>query len=391
MVTIADRADAMRRSMIRDMMEKAEGETDLVRLEVGEPDFTTPGHIIEAAYRAALDGDTHYTSDAGMIELREEIARKMQREDGVDVDPETGIVVCAGANEAIHLALLAVVNPGDEILIPTPAWPNYATHAAAVGATPRFVGLSAEDGFALDVDRIVDALRADTAAVLLTTPNNPTGQVYDPKGVRAIADAAGARDAVVIADEVYESLTFGGESRSVASYVADPDSVLVVNSFSKRYAMTGWRVGWLAGHPDVMQTARTFHQGTSSCASSVSQRAALAGLTGPQEPIRAMNRAFAERRDYVCDRFDAMPNVTCHEPAGGFYAFPNVASLPGQSLDIADTLLTEYGVVTVPGTGFGDAGENHLRISFATGLSELEKGLDRIESFAERAHPEGED
>jgi aspartate aminotransferase len=378
----ADRVDHLDRSKIRVMFDLAEEyDGDPVRLHVGEPDFDTPEHVLDAADRAAREGETHYTVNQGIPPLREAIADELDRESGVEVAPEQ-VTVKTGAMEALSLATLAVAGPGDEVVIPTPAWPNYYNHAAIAGATPVEVPLPADEGFDLDPERVVDAIGDDTAAVILTSPSNPTGRVYDEDAVREVADAAAAHDAYVFADEVYGRLTYDDEFRGMASYVDHPERVLTIGSCSKTYAMTGWRLGWLAGPQPIVDAVTRLGESTTACASSVSQHAALAALTGPQEPVAEMKAAFEERRDYVVDRVADIDGVSCPRPEGAFYAFLDVSELDGGSFDVAERLLDEHGVVTAPGDGFGEAGEGYVRISFANSLERIELGLDRIEEMA---------
>ncbi|WP_336344194.1 pyridoxal phosphate-dependent aminotransferase [Halalkalicoccus ordinarius] len=373
---ITERVAASERSAIRVMFDMAEAhDGDLVRLEVGEPDFDTPEHVVRAAFEAARAGETHYTSNAGLPALREAIA------DADEAVVPDGVTVTTGGMEALHLAMLTVVDPGSEVVIPAPAWPNYRTQTRLADGVPVEVPLPEERGFALDPDPMIEAMGGDTAAVVLTNPSNPTGRVFDPEAIREVAAAATEHGAYVIADEVYRGLVYEGADRAIASYVDDPDSVLTVDSCSKRYAMTGWRVGWLAGHPDLISEVNKIHESTTACASSVAQHAAIAAITGPQERTRAMYEAFAERREYVVERIDAMPVVSSAPPEGAFYAFLDVRALPGDTLSIAKRLLREHGVVTAPGNGFGDPGAGYLRVSFANGLDRLEAGFDGIEAM----------
>jgi aspartate aminotransferase len=373
---VTERVAASERSAIRVMFDMAEShDGDLVRLEVGEPDFDTPEHVVETAFDAARSGETHYTSNAGLPELREAIA-----DAGEGIDPD-GVTITTGGMEALHLAMLTVVDPDSEVVIPAPAWPNYRTQVRLAGGVPIEIALPEERGFALDPDPIVDAIGEDTAAVVLTNPSNPTGRVFDPEAVREVAAAAAAHNAYVIADEVYRGLVYEGVDRAIASYVDEPDAVLTVDSCSKRYAMTGWRVGWLAGHPELISEVNKIHESTTACASSVAQHAAIAAITGPQDSTRAMYEAFRERREYVVERIKAMPAVSAAPPEGAFYAFLDVRALSGDTLSIAKRLLREHGVVTAPGNGFGEAGAGHLRVSFANGLDRLEAGFDGIETM----------
>ncbi|WP_135826128.1 pyridoxal phosphate-dependent aminotransferase [Halorussus ruber] len=382
---LADRTRSLERSKIRVMFGLAERErqtadSDLVRLEVGEPDFGTPEHVIDAAAEAAHEGATSYTENAGIPPLREAISETMARESGVEYDPEQ-ITVKNGAMEALSLSMMALAGPGDEVVVPTPAWPNYVNQVQLAGATPVEVPLPADSGFDLDAERVAGEIGEETAAVILTSPSNPTGQVYDEEAVAEVADAAAANDAYVVADEVYGRLTYDDDFRGAASYVDSPENVLTIDSCSKTYSMTGWRLGWLAGPEEVVDAVTSIGESTTACTSAVSQQAALAALTGPQEPVAEMKAAFEERRDFVVERVAEMPVVSCPRPDGAFYAFLDVSDLPGGSFEIAKRLLSEYGVVTAPGDGFGDAGEGYLRISFANSLDRIEEGLDRIEAM----------
>jgi aspartate aminotransferase len=379
-----DRVRAVDRSSIRLMFDLAESVGgDLVRLEVGEPDFETPDHITEAACDAARAGKTGYTANAGIPELRAAVADHMADDYGVRVDADE-VLVTTGAMEALHLAALCTVSPGDEVVFPTPAFPNYWVQARLADGVPTPVAMPAETGFALDADRLVDAIGPDTALVILPSPVNPTGRVFDPDAVRAVVDAAATHDAYVVADEVYLGLCYDRDPRGVAALTGHPEHVLTVNSCSKRYAMTGWRVGWLAGTPDIVDQATKIRESTTSCAPSVSQHAAVAALTGPQAPADEMYDAFRERRDYVVDRVADVDGATCPRPEGAFYALLDL-ELPGSSLAVAKRLCRAYGVVLAPGEGFGDAASGHLRLSFAAGLDTLETGFDRIEAALDDA------
>jgi len=379
---LAARVQAVERSVIRVMYDMADAhDGDLARLEVGEPDFDTPEHVIEAAFEAARSGETHYTPNAGIPELREAIADRYAGE-GVSVDPTGEVGVTTGAMEALHLAMLTVVDSGTEVVIPTPGWPNHATQTRLAGGEPVEVPLSADEGFALDPEAVIEAIGEKTAAVVLTRPSNPTGRVFEVDAVGAVAAAAADHGAYVIADEVYRDLVYEGDGRSIAAVVDDPENVITVASCSKTYAMTGWRVGWLLAPAAVSERANAIHESTTACASSVGQHAALAALTGPEEPIHEMRAAFAERREYVTERIEALPGITAPTPEGAFYAFLDVRAFGEETLSIATTLLEEYGVVVAPGTGFGEVGEGHLRVSFAAGMDELERGFDGIEAFA---------
>ena len=377
-----DRVQRAERSQIRVMYDlAARVEGDIVRLEVGEPDFDTPAHVVEAAAAAARDGATHYTSNAGLFECRQAISDAMATDYGVEHDPDE-IAVTVGGMEALHLATLATVGPGEELLYPGPAWPNYETQAFLADGEPVEVPMAPETGFDLNAERLIDRMGPSTAAVVLTTPSNPTGRVYDPAAIRAVVEAAADRGIYVIADEVYAGLTYDREPRGIAALTGHPEHVLTVGSCSKTYAMTGWRLGWLAGDTSVIDEVLKVRESTTACASSISQHAAIAALTGPQEPFEEMYDAFRRRRDYVVDRIEAIDGLSAPRPEGAFYAFLDPA-VEADSLTFAKYLLEEHGVVLAPGSGFGSAGEGRLRLSFANSMDRLRMGFDRIEAGIE--------
>jgi aspartate aminotransferase len=378
---LAARTGGLEYSAIRQMFQhagalEAEGR-DVVHLEIGEPDFGTPDHIITAAMEAARDGATNYTQTPGIQELREAIA---DRPGGTgSFDPDSEIAVTTGGMEALYAAIQVVVDPGEEVVVPTPTWPNYLTQIRLAGGRPVEVPLPAETGFDLDPERVIDAIGDGTAAVVFSSPANPTGRVFAPDDVRAVLEAAATQECFVIADEVYDSLVYGDRPAGIPGYTDNEEYLLTVNSCSKRYAMTGWRLGWLAGPEDVLDATNRLRGVVTASPSSVSQRAALEALTGPQDRAEEMAAAFEERRDYVVDRLAEIPGVSAPPPEGAMYAFVDVSALAGTSMEIARRLLEEYGVVTAPGGGFGDAGEGYLRLSFANSLENIERGLDRFE------------
>jgi aspartate aminotransferase len=376
---LSERTRTVRRSSIREMFDLAaahDGE-DLVHLEIGEPDFDTPPRVVEAATQAVRDGATHYTSNAGIEPLRRAIAADLD----APYDPNTELLVTAGAMEALALAVLTVVDPGDEVVVPTPAWPNYHTQATMAGGTFVGVPLPADSGFDLDPDPVVDAIGDETALVVLTTPSNPTGRVYDADAVREVAATAAAHDAFVVADEVYKDLTYDKPFASPAAVCDRPGNVLTVGSCSKTYAMTGWRVGWLAAPERVVDAAVKFHESTVACAPAVSQHAALAALEGKDGTVEEMHAAFADRRDFVVNRVAELSGVSCARPEGAFYAFLDLSAVGLDGDTMARRLLHDYGVVTAPGGGFGPEVDDHLRISFANDRERLAAGFDRIEAF----------
>ena len=382
---VSERVQAVEPQGIREMFDlAAEQDGDLVHLEFGEPDFDTPDHVVDAAVEAARAGRTKYTANAGIADLRAAVADALARDGGPRPDPDSAVVVTTGGVEALHLAIHAVADAGDEVVVPTPAWPNPISQARLAGARPVEVPMPAEDGFAPDPDRIVEAIGPDTAAVLLTSPSNPTGRMFSESAVERVVTAAADHDAFVLADEVYRELTYAERpprTAAVADRLDRESWVLTVGSVSKAYAMTGWRVGWLAGPADVVGQVTKIRESTTSCVNTPAQHAAVAALTGPREPVEEMREAFAERREYVLDRIEEIDGVSVAPPEGAFYAFVDVCALDGTDTEIAKRLLTDHGVVTAPGSAFGAGGEGHLRLSFANGRDRLETGLDRFEAM----------
>ncbi len=382
-VAFSERVESVEPSPIREMFKLARARTDadLVHLEIGEPDFDTPERALHAAQDAMWDGETHYTANAGVLALREAIAERASRQTGATIDGETQVSVTSGSMEALLLALLTAVDAGDEVVIPTPAWPNYRAQTRIAGGVPVEAPLSPEDSFSIDASRIEAAASDDTAAILLPNPANPTGRIPDVGTIERLIDAARAHDAFLIVDEVYEGLVYTDAYRRAFEVEESAEHVVVVNSCSKKYAMTGWRVGWLLGHPDFVSRATKLHESTTSCAASVSQHAALAAISGDDTALERMKEAFRERRKYVLQRIEDAPLLSCTYPEGAFYAFIDVSDLDGASLDVAKRLLREHDVVTVPGSGFGRTGEGYVRISFANDRERIGEGLDRLEQM----------
>lgn len=373
-------------SEIRKMFALAEAyEGELTRLEVGEPDYDTPSFVTDAAAEAAHNGATHYTPMEGIESLRREIAEKMQRDNGIGIDPED-IIVTNGGTEALLLTLQQIADYGDEVVIPTPGWPTYTIQTNLVGGEPVHVPLDPDRGFALDPGQVIDSITEQTCAVILCSPSNPTGVVYEPAAVREVAAAADAHDAIIIADEVYERLIYKGSRDGIAAIVDNPESVVTINSFSKGYAMTGWRIGWLASESAISDGARRLHAGTTLSPSSVAQQGALAALNGPQDCFEKMIETYESRCTYVADRLTKIAGVEATCPDGTFYIFVDIRSLDIDSTTAARELLIDHGVSTVPGIGFGSSGKGHLRVSCATSQETLDDGLRKIREYAESFH-----
>jgi aspartate aminotransferase len=366
MTEFAPRVEGITVSGIREVFEAA-GE-DAINLGLGQPDFPTPDHAREAAVEAIREGLADaYTANKGIGPLREAIAAKHARDQGLDVDPES-VIATAGGSEALHLALAAHVDAGEEVLVPDPGFVSYDALSTLIGADPVPVPL--RDDLTLDPAAVEAAVTDDTAAFVVNSPANPTGAVSPPADVREFARIADEHDVVCVSDEVYEYTVFDGEFRSPAEY-AETDSVVVVNSASKLYSMTGWRLGWVVAAPERTERMVRAHQYVQACASAPAQYAAEAALTGPQDVVDEMTDAFRRRRDLLVDAFDDM-GLDCPTPQGAFYAMPKVPE------GFVDACL-DRDVIVVPGEAFGANGAGHARLSYATDEDELRAALGRME------------
>ncbi len=359
----------------------------VISLSAGEPDFDTPAPIAEAGIRAIEDGFTNYTENPGMLELREAVAAKFAADNGLTYDPAQ--IVCSnGAKQSIALAVHALCGPGDEVLIPAPYWVSYPEQARFAGATPTFVSASVEDGYRLTPEALERALTERTRLLVLCSPSNPTGAVYPRAELEALAEVLRRHDDVfVLSDEIYEHVVFDAEHVSFASLPGMKDRTITVNGFSKAYAMTGWRLGYLAAPAPIAKAAAKIQSQFTSAPCSISQKAGVAALQMDKKPVRAMVSAFRQRRDYVLARLRGLDGVRCPEPQGAFYLYPDVSATfgrttpEGQAIESSDDLcmhlLEAHHVATVPGTAFG--APNGLRLSYASGMQTLKTALQRID------------
>lgn len=367
---------------------KADG-LDVVGFGTGEPDFNTPDNINMAGIRAICDGKTKYTPAAGIIPLRKAIAQRLKEDCGVDYD-YTQIVVASGAKHSVYIALAAITNPGDEIIIPAPFWVSYYEMVRMVGGTPVIVEAGEEQNFKITAQQLEAAITEKTKCLMLNNPSNPTGMIYSEDELRAIADVCVKHDLYILADEIYYQLIYDGiEFTSIASLGDEvKERTLLVNGVSKSYAMTGWRVGYCAANKTLAKIMSNFLSHSTGAPSTISQWASVEALTGPQEGIEAMRLAFLERRDYIVKRINSIPGVSCIVPNGAFYVMMNIEQLIGKTLggklienddDFAVALLEKALVAVVPCSGFGM--KNFVRWSYAASMENIEKGLDRLEKF----------
>jgi len=360
-------------------MELARPVGDAIHLEVGEPSFPTPPHIVEAAAQAARDGWTRYVSSAGIPKLREAIASKLRGHNRLEVEPGQ-VIVTAGGNAAVLAAMVAVLEPGDEVLIPDPAWPNFRMIAGVLHAPERLYPLRPDQGFLPAVEDLERLCGPRTRALLVNSPSNPLGTIIPADRLREVLAFAEERDLWVISDECYDQVTFDSGFVSAAS-LGRPERVLSCYTFSKAYAMTGWRVGYLAGPPEAAALGDKIQQALASCVNAPAQMAALAALTGPQDAVEAMRDTYRERRDAVLALF-AERGVACVPPAGAFYVWAEVAGRAASARQFANELLRQERVAVAPGTAFGPGGEGWVRLSLATETGDLLEGARRLARFS---------
>ncbi|MDR1321342.1 MAG: aminotransferase class I/II-fold pyridoxal phosphate-dependent enzyme [Gracilibacteraceae bacterium] len=380
---IAPTALALPPSGIRRFFDLASNMENVISLGVGEPDFATPWVMRESAIYSIEQGQTMYTSNAGISELRRALARDMQKNAGLDYDPETEILVTVGASEAIDLALRSLITPGDGVLIPDPSFVAYAGAAALAGAEVRYVPLRAEHDFRLQADDLRMAWTPNCKVLIISYPNNPTGAAMTRDDLLPIARFVSENDLLVVSDEVYADLSYGEPHTAFATLPYMKNRTIHINGFSKSYAMTGWRIGYVAAHPDFIRVMTRIHQYTIMCAPIMAQLAALEGLQRGETAKREMILEYDRRRRVMVHGFRAM-GLQCFEPLGAFYAFPEISATGMNSETFAETLLYEERVAVVPGTAFGPGGEGHVRCSYAYSQEKIQEALERIERFVQK-------
>ena len=378
---LSRRARTLPYSGIREVFDLAGTMDGVIHLEIGEPDFKTPPSIVKASFRAAAAGMTHYTSSAGVPELRARIAEGLSCELGIPFGPAE-VAVTAGGMEALLLAMLVTLDPGDEVIVPSPHWPNYEAHILLCGGTMKRLRLEESQGFRLDPVALRNAVSERTKAVILNSPHNPTGAVLDDERLQGVAKLARDRDLLVFADEAYACLTFEGRPfRSIASLAGMKERTVIVRTFSKSHAMTGWRVGYLVAPRAVAERAARLHEHTSACTSSVSQAAALAAFDVPAETTGKMVREYESRRDLLIRGLKRIPGLRVSKSEGTFYLFVAVDAFGIPALELAKRLLLEERVAVAPGTAFGEEGEGYVRLCFANSRANLREAVRRMQGF----------
>jgi aminotransferase len=353
---------------------------DAISLGVGEPDFDTPWHIREEGIYSLEKGRTIYTSNAGLKELKAEICTYLKRRFDLEYNYNKEVIVTVGGSEAIDIALRAMLEPGDEVLIPQPCYVSYHPCTILAGGTPVIIELKGENGFKLTREQLLAAITDKTKILILAFPNNPTGAIMDHDDLAAIVDVIIEKDIFVISDEIYSELTYCNKHVSIASFPGMKERTIVINGFSKSYAMTGWRLGYAVGPANIIEQMIKIHQFAIMCAPTNSQYAGIEALKSGDADVELMRDAYDKRRRFLVHAFRKM-GLECFEPYGAFYVFPCIKSLGMTSEEFATKLLQEEKVAVVPGTAFGDCGEGYLRISYAYSIENLKIALERIESF----------
>lgn len=357
---------------------------DAISLGVGEPDFETPWHIREEGIYSLEKGRTFYTSNAGLKELKEEICRYLERRCSVTYNPDKEVMVTIGGSEAIDAAMRAMLNPGDEVLIPQPSYVSYMPCVTLADGIPVFIELEEKDQFRLTPQKLLEKITDKTKILVLPFPNNPTGAIMEREDLEKIAEIVIEKDLFVVSDEIYSELTFNGKSHvTIASLPGMKERTVLINGFSKSYAMTGWRLGYAAAPAMILEQMLKIHQYAIMCAPTTSQYAAVSALRNGDGDVEMMRDAYNQRRRYLLHAFEEM-GIECFEPMGAFYTFPNISRFGMSSEEFATELLKEEKVAVVPGTAFGASGEGFVRISYAYSLKNLKEALSRIERFVKR-------
>ena len=380
---LSDKVTALEPSGIRKFFDIVSEMKDVVSLGVGEPDFDTPWHIREEGIYSLEKGRTFYTSNAGLKELREEISKYLSRRIGVNYDPLHEVMITVGGSEAIDGALRAMVNPGDEVLIPQPSFVSYEPCTIMADGKPVIIELEEKDQFKLTKEKLLEKLTPKTKILVMPFPNNPTGAIMERDEMEEIAKIVVEKDLFVISDEIYSELCYRGEPVSIASFPGMRERTVVINGFSKAYAMTGWRLGYACAPSNILAQMLKIHQFAIMCAPTTSQYAAISALKNGDKDVEMMRESYNQRRRFLLHAFAEM-KLDCFEPFGAFYAFPSIKRFGMTSEEFANRLLREEKVAVVPGTAFGRCGEGFLRISYAYSLESLKEALGRLAHFVRR-------
>ena len=380
---LSDKVTGLKPSGIRKFFDIVTEMKDAISLGVGEPDFDTPWFIRDEGIFSLERGRTFYTSNAGLKDLRNEISNYIKRTQNIEYNPDSEVIVTVGGSEAIDIGLRAVINPGDEVIIPQPSYVSYEPCAILADAKPVIVDLKAENEFRLTADELLGTVSEKTKVLILPFPNNPTGAIMEREDLEKIAEIAIKKDILVMSDEIYSALTYKGEHVSIAAIDGMKERTILINGFSKSYAMTGWRLGYACGPKEIIAQMTKIHQFAIMCAPTTSQYAAVEALKKGDEEVEKMRKSYNQRRRFLMNAFKEM-GLECFEPHGAFYVFPCIKEFNMSSEEFATRLLMEEKVAVVPGTAFGDCGEGFLRISYAYSIENLKEAISRIQKFVER-------
>lgn len=380
---ISDKTASIQPSGIRKFFDIVSEMKDAISLGVGEPDFDTPWHIRDEGIYALERGRTFYTSNSGLKDLRQEISNYLKRIQNIEYNPENEILVTVGGSEAIDIGLRAVINPGDEVIIPQPSYVSYEPCAVLAGAKPVIINLKAENAFRLKPEELLAAITDKTKVLILPYPNNPTGAIMEQEDLEAIAKIIIEKDILVMSDEIYSALTYKETHVSMASLRGMKERTILINGFSKAYAMTGWRLGYACAPKEIIQQMTKIHQFAIMCAPTTSQYAAIEALKNGDDDVETMRQAYNQRRRFLLHAFKEI-GLECFEPFGAFYVFPSIKEFNMTSEEFATRFLKEEKVAVVPGTAFGACGEGYLRISYAYSIENLKIAIERLKIFVER-------
>ena len=386
-IPLSEEVVKLKPSGIRKFFDIVHEMKDAISLGVGEPDFDTPWHIRDEGIYSLEKGKTIYTSNSGLIQLRQEISKYLERKYNVSYDPNTEMLITVGGSEGIDVGLRAMLNPGDEVLIPQPSYVSYEPCTVIAGGKPVIIELKAENEFRLTEQELRDAITDKTRVLILPFPNNPTGAIMEESDLVAIAKVCVEKDIFVMSDEIYAELTYKGKHVSIASLPGMKERTILINGFSKAYAMTGWRLGYACGPKEVISQMTKVHQFCIMCAPTTSQYAAIEAIKNGDDDIAKMRDAYDQRRRFLLDAFKKM-GLECFEPYGAFYVFPCVKEFGMTSDEFATRFLEEEKVAAVPGTAFGDCGEGFLRISYAYSLDHLKIAMERLARFVDKLRKE---
>ena len=387
---LSDKIVEIKPSGIRKFFDIVSEMKDAISLGVGEPDFDTPWHVRAEGIHSLEKGRTFYTSNSGLMDLRKEICNYLHRRQGITYDPAREVLITVGGSEAIDIGLRAMLNPGEEVLIPQPSYVSYEPCTILAGGVPVIINLKAENDFRLTAKELEDAITDKTKLLILPFPNNPTGAIMERSDLEAIAEVIIKHDIFVMSDEIYSELTYKGEHISIASLPGMHERTILINGFSKAYAMTGWRLGYACGPKEIIAQMTKIHQFAIMCAPTTSQYAAVEALRNGDKDIEEMRASYNQRRRYLLNAFKEM-GLPCFEPYGAFYVFPCIKEFGMTSDEFATRFLEEEKVAVVPGTAFGDSGEGFLRISYAYSMEKLKLAIGRLGRFVERLKKEQEE